>query len=109
MTENEKEGAGHCTVSSEMQEILARVRQNFGKINVVPQFSGDDLVPVEMSELDEELESLSAGEEEEEEELEQPGVDEEEPCQEPQESLSEATPKQFLKPWMKRSPSIRSF
>lgn len=100
VTENEKEGNGHCTVSSEMQEILARVRQNFGKINVVPQFSGDDLVPVEMSELDEELESLSAGEEgeeEEEEELEQPGVDEEESCQEPQEEPVGSNTKAVLK------------
>ncbi|XP_062046976.1 nucleolar GTP-binding protein 2 isoform X2 [Lepus europaeus] len=98
VTENEKEGDGHCTVSSEMQEILARVRQNFGKINVVPQFSGDDLVPVEMSDLDEELESLSAGEgEEEEEELEQPGVNEEESCQEPQEEPVGSNTKAVLK------------
>lgn len=65
-----------CDASSEMQQILARVRQNFGKINVVPEFSGDDLVPLEMSDMDEELES--SAEEEEEEEQEQQGGEEEE-------------------------------
>lgn len=68
-----------------MQEILARVRQNFGKINVVPQFSGDDLVPVELSDLDEEFESWSVEEEEDEEEQMQLGDEEEEAYQEPQE------------------------
>uniref|UniRef100_A0A8C9CNI5 Nucleolar GTP-binding protein 2 n=1 Tax=Phocoena sinus TaxID=42100 RepID=A0A8C9CNI5_PHOSS len=71
ITEKEKEEPGHSGADSEMQLIVARVRQNFGKINVVPQFSGDDLVPLEMSDIDEELESLSAEREEEEEEEEQ--------------------------------------
>lgn len=62
-----------------MQQILARVRQNFGKINVVPQFSGDDLVPLEMSDIDDELESFS-DEEQEEEGQEQPGEEDEESC-----------------------------
>lgn len=62
--EKEKGVNSPCDASSEMQQILARVRQNFGKINVVPEFSGDDLVPLEMSDIDEELES-SAEEEEE--------------------------------------------
>jgi nuclear GTP-binding protein len=70
--EKEKEDSP-CDANSEMQQILARVRQNFGKINVVPQFSGDDLVPVEMSDMEEELESFSADEEEQE-----PPEDEEE-------------------------------
>ncbi|XP_020034265.2 nucleolar GTP-binding protein 2 isoform X2 [Castor canadensis] len=70
--EQEKEDSP-CDANSEMQQILARVRQNFGKINVVPQFSGDDLVPVEMSDMEEELESFSADEEEQE-----PPEDEEE-------------------------------
>lgn len=68
ITEKEKEEPGHGGADSEMQLIVARVRQNFGKINVVPQFSGDDLVPLEMSDIDEEPESLSAEREEEEEE-----------------------------------------
>ncbi|XP_044801174.2 nucleolar GTP-binding protein 2 isoform X2 [Bubalus bubalis] len=74
----EKEEPRHCGIDSEMQQILARVRQNFGKINVAPQFSGDDLVPLEMSDIDDELESLSAEREEEEEEQEYPGDDEDE-------------------------------
>ncbi|XP_061040460.1 nucleolar GTP-binding protein 2 isoform X2 [Eubalaena glacialis] len=76
--EKEKEEPGHGGADSEMQQILARVRQNFGKINVVPQFSGDDLVPLEMSDIDEELEGLSAEREEEEEEEEHQGDEEEE-------------------------------
>ncbi|KAM4872538.1 nucleolar GTP-binding protein 2 isoform 1-T1 [Thomomys bottae] len=71
----EKEENNPCDASSEMQQILARVRQNFGKINVVPQFSGDDLAPVEMSDMEEELESFSSDEEEPEPE---PTVDKEE-------------------------------
>ncbi|KAJ8779868.1 hypothetical protein J1605_012158 [Eschrichtius robustus] len=83
--EKEKEEPGHGGADSEMQQILARVRQNFGKINVMPQFSGDDLVPLEMSDIDEELESLSAEREEEEEEEEHQGDEEEESYAESQE------------------------
>lgn len=82
--EKQKEEDNPCNASSEMQQILTRVRQNFGKINVVPQFSGDDLVPVEVSDNEEELEGLSALEEEEEE---QPG--EEDEAESYQESLEE--------------------
>ncbi|XP_007535371.1 nucleolar GTP-binding protein 2 [Erinaceus europaeus] len=81
--EKKEENSSSDTIS-EMQQIIARVRQNFGKINVVPQFSGDDLVPVEMSDIDEELESLSA-----EEELEEfPHDDEEESFPESQEETT---------------------
>ncbi|XP_051027307.1 nucleolar GTP-binding protein 2 [Acomys russatus] len=66
--------------NSEMQQIIARVRQNFGKINVGPQFSEDDLVPVEMSDIEEDLESLAA-EEEEQEQVEAGENAEEEPSQ----------------------------
>ncbi|MBZ3870399.1 Nucleolar GTP-binding protein 2, partial [Sciurus carolinensis] len=82
--EKKNEEDSPCNASSEMQQILTRVRQNFGKINVVPQFSGDDLVPVEVSDIEEELESLSAEEEQEEE---QPG--EEDEAESYQESLEE--------------------
>uniref|UniRef100_A0A8D2I2W3 Nucleolar GTP-binding protein 2 n=1 Tax=Urocitellus parryii TaxID=9999 RepID=A0A8D2I2W3_UROPR len=82
--EGKKEEDSSCNASSEMQQILTRVRQNFGKINVVPQFSGDDLVPVEVSDIEEDLESLSAEEVEEEE---QPG--EEDEAESYQESLEE--------------------
>ncbi|XP_045714939.1 nucleolar GTP-binding protein 2 [Phyllostomus hastatus] len=85
VTEKKEGGeSSHCDTSSEMQQILARVRQNFGKINVVPEFSGDDLVPLEMSDVDDELESSSA---EEEEEQGQRGNSEEEPS--PEESQEE--------------------
>lgn len=36
----------------QVQKILSNVRQNFGKINVAPEFSEEDLVPVEMPDLD---------------------------------------------------------
>ncbi|XP_040900968.1 nucleolar GTP-binding protein 2 [Toxotes jaculatrix] len=56
----------------QVQQIVANVRQNFGKINVAPEFSEEDLVPVEMPDLD--MSEFSGsddeedGEEEEEEE-----------------------------------------
>ncbi|EHB16512.1 Nucleolar GTP-binding protein 2 [Heterocephalus glaber] len=76
VTEKEKEDHP-CDANSEMQQILAWVQQNFGKINVVPQFSGDDLDPVEVSDNEEELESFSAAEKEEEQKQEQPDAKEE--------------------------------
>ncbi|XP_073758991.1 nucleolar GTP-binding protein 2 isoform X2 [Callorhinus ursinus] len=93
--EKEKENS-HCDTDSEMQQILARVRQNFGKINVVPQFSGDDLVPLEMSDIDEALESFSE-EEEGEEDQKQPGGEEEGSCPEPQEEHAADDTKAVIK------------
>ncbi|EHB03013.1 Nucleolar GTP-binding protein 2 [Heterocephalus glaber] len=75
--EKEKEEDRPCDANSEMQQILAWVRQNFGKINIMPQFSGDDLVPVAVSDSEEELESFSASEEEEEQKQDQTDVKEE--------------------------------
>nr|XP_019582112.1 PREDICTED: nucleolar GTP-binding protein 2 [Rhinolophus sinicus] len=96
--EEEKRENSHCDANSEMQQILARVRQNFGKINVVPQFSGDDLVPLEMSDIDEELENSCAEEEEEEEEGQQrQGDDEEESYPESQEEHVENDTKAVIK------------
>lgn len=57
----------------QVQKILANVRQNFGKINVAPEFSEEDLVPVEMPDLD--LSDLTGsddeGDSEEEEDAEE--------------------------------------
>lgn len=94
--EEEKGENSHCDANSEMQQILARVRQNFGKINVVPQFSGDDLVPLEMSDIDEELEN-SCAEEEEEEGQQRQGDDEEESYPESQEEHEENDTKAVIK------------
>uniref|UniRef100_A0AAY4E7N5 Nucleolar GTP-binding protein 2 n=1 Tax=Denticeps clupeoides TaxID=299321 RepID=A0AAY4E7N5_9TELE len=57
---------GHifCDGCSQVKRILSNVRQNFGKINVAPEFSEEDLVPVEMPDLPD----LSDGEDEEENE-----------------------------------------
>ncbi|KAL1259739.1 hypothetical protein QQF64_010316 [Cirrhinus molitorella] len=35
----------------EMQKIFSNLKQNFGKINVAPEFSEEDLVPVEISDI----------------------------------------------------------
>lgn len=93
--EKEKGVNSPCDASSEMQQILARVRQNFGKINVVPEFSGDDLVPLEMSDMEEELES--SAEEEEEEEQAQQGDEEEEYSPESREEHQENDTKAVIK------------
>ncbi|XP_034468083.1 nucleolar GTP-binding protein 2 isoform X2 [Hippoglossus hippoglossus] len=60
----------------QVQKILSNVRQNFGKINVAPEFTEEDLVPVEIPEL--EMPDFSGSEdeencEEEEEEEEEKG------------------------------------
>ncbi|ELW48204.1 nucleolar GTP-binding protein 2 [Tupaia chinensis] len=94
VAEKGQEEPSHCSADSEMQQILARVRQNFGKINVVPQFSGDDLVPVEVSDSEEELEGFSA---EEEEEQELPEEIEEESDQEFQEEHVQNDTKAVIK------------
>ncbi|KAK0131490.1 Nucleolar GTP-binding protein 2 [Merluccius polli] len=62
----------------QVQKILAGVRQNFGKITVAPEFSEEDLVPVEIPDLDptEFSGSEGEGEEEEEEEEEEEGGEE---------------------------------
>uniref|UniRef100_G3PKI1 Nucleolar GTP-binding protein 2 n=1 Tax=Gasterosteus aculeatus aculeatus TaxID=481459 RepID=G3PKI1_GASAC len=85
----QEEQPDHLEASSEEQEkerqlqrqkeqvtkILSNVKQNFGKINVAPEFNEEDLVPVEMPDLD--LDSGSDGEEDCEEE-EPVGEEEEE-------------------------------
>ncbi|KAM3850390.1 nucleolar GTP-binding protein 2-like [Diretmus argenteus] len=61
----------------QVQRILTTVRQNFGKINVAPEFSEEDLVPVEMPDVDLSDFSGSDGEEgpEGEEKVEEGGTD----------------------------------
>ncbi|NWU07616.1 NOG2 protein, partial [Cephalopterus ornatus] len=55
---------------TEIRQLMAHVRQNFGRINVAPQFSEEDLVPVDVPGFDE-TDSDSCGEEEQEEEKEE--------------------------------------
>ncbi|KAF5905815.1 nucleolar GTP-binding protein 2 [Clarias magur] len=57
-----------------VQRIVAGVKQNFGKINVAPEFSEEDLVPVEMPDL---TESFGSDDEEEEASEEVEGEEEE--------------------------------
>ncbi|XP_069613011.1 nucleolar GTP-binding protein 2 [Ranitomeya imitator] len=53
----------------EIKEILSNVRQNYGKLNVAPEFSQEDLVPIEMdgmsdlSELDSQDDDILSEEE----------------------------------------------
>nr|XP_055066511.1 nucleolar GTP-binding protein 2 [Misgurnus anguillicaudatus] len=54
----------------EMQKIFVSVKQNFGKINVAPEFSEEDLVPVEMPDIFDPSGSEDEEEEEEEEHVE---------------------------------------
>uniref|UniRef100_A0A8D0EUN7 Nucleolar GTP-binding protein 2 n=1 Tax=Strix occidentalis caurina TaxID=311401 RepID=A0A8D0EUN7_STROC len=54
---------------TEIKQLMSHVRQNFGRINVAPQFSEEDLVPVDVPGF-EETDSDASGEEEEEEEKE---------------------------------------
>ncbi|KAF7651383.1 hypothetical protein LDENG_00111610 [Lucifuga dentata] len=56
----------------EVNKILANVRQNFGKINVAPEFSEEDLVPVEMPDLD--FSNISGSDGEGEEDGEEDGT-----------------------------------
>ncbi|KAM6335156.1 nucleolar GTP-binding protein 2 isoform 2-T2 [Alca torda] len=55
---------------TEIKQLMSHVRQNFGRINVAPQFSEEDLVPVDVPGFDE-TDSESSGEEEQEEEKEE--------------------------------------
>ncbi|NP_998389.1 nucleolar GTP-binding protein 2 [Danio rerio] len=79
----------------EVQKLFNDVKQNFGKINVAPEFSEEDLVPVEMPDMmdasgseDEENE-----EEEEEEDDEEKAEEETGEQQEEESSVSDSTPK----------------
>ncbi|XP_063033769.1 nucleolar GTP-binding protein 2 [Melospiza melodia melodia] len=57
------------STNNEIRQLMSHVRQNFGRINVAPQFSEEDLVPVDVPGFDD-TDHESTGEEEEEEEEE---------------------------------------
>ncbi|XP_057690909.1 nucleolar GTP-binding protein 2 [Corythoichthys intestinalis] len=59
---NEDEEQQKQQQKEQLNKILSNVRQNFGKINVAPEFNEEDLVPVEMPDLD-----ISGSEDEDEE------------------------------------------
>nr|XP_009929184.1 PREDICTED: nucleolar GTP-binding protein 2 isoform X1 [Haliaeetus albicilla] len=54
---------------TEIKQLMSHVRQNFGRINVAPQFSEEDLVPVDVPGF--ETDNDSSEEEEQEEEKEE--------------------------------------
>ncbi|XP_013874055.1 nucleolar GTP-binding protein 2 [Austrofundulus limnaeus] len=80
----------------QVQKILSNVRQNFGKINVAPEFSEEDLVPVELPDLDMSDDSGSEADEDE-------GAEEDEANVEPGEEEAEATAPQTEKANSKKS------
>ncbi|XP_010168315.1 nucleolar GTP-binding protein 2, partial [Antrostomus carolinensis] len=64
------EPAEENNTDTEIKQLMSHVRQNFGRINVAPQFSEEDLVPVDVPGFDE-TDNDSSGEEEQEEEKEE--------------------------------------
>lgn len=78
----------------EVQKLFNDVKQNFGKINVAPEFSEEDLVPVEMPDMmDASGSEDEENEEEEEEEDEEKAEEETGEQQEEESSVSDSTPK----------------
>ncbi|NXX71151.1 NOG2 protein, partial [Spizella passerina] len=67
--------------NNEIRQLMSHVRQNFGRINVAPEFSEEDLVPVDVPGFDD-TDHESAGEEEEEEEEKEEEENEEHPGEE---------------------------
>uniref|UniRef100_A0A671RUW1 Nucleolar GTP-binding protein 2 n=1 Tax=Sinocyclocheilus anshuiensis TaxID=1608454 RepID=A0A671RUW1_9TELE len=81
---NQQEDQTLLRQNEEMQKIFSNVKQNFGKINVAPEFSEEDLVPVEIPDIldpswsEDEDEQDEENEEDEEKVEEQIGEQQEE-------------------------------
>ncbi|RVE62920.1 hypothetical protein OJAV_G00162550 [Oryzias javanicus] len=97
MQEEQTDGLASASVEQEeqqqrkkeqVQKILSNVRQNFGKINVVPEFSEEDLVPVEMPDLDM---SDFSGSEAEEDEAEDEKLEEDDGDNDAEKSMAETS------------------
>ncbi|XP_059724587.1 nucleolar GTP-binding protein 2 [Haemorhous mexicanus] len=67
--------------NNEIRQLMSHVRQNFGRINVAPQFSEEDLVPVHVPGFDD-TDNDSCGEEEQEEEEEEENEEHQDPGEE---------------------------
>ncbi|NXF27119.1 NOG2 protein, partial [Rhodinocichla rosea] len=67
--------------NNEIRQLMSHVRQNFGRINVAPQFSEEDLVPVDVPGFDD-TDHDSSGEEEQEEEEEEESEEHQDPGEE---------------------------
>ncbi|XP_016334325.1 nucleolar GTP-binding protein 2-like [Sinocyclocheilus anshuiensis] len=74
----------------EMQNIFSNVKQNFGKINVAPEFSEEDLVPVEIPDILDP--SWSEDEQDEENEEDEEKVEEQIGEQQEEESTVSSSP-----------------
>uniref|UniRef100_A0A8C3H1M1 Nucleolar GTP-binding protein 2 n=1 Tax=Corvus moneduloides TaxID=1196302 RepID=A0A8C3H1M1_CORMO len=67
--------------NTEIRQLMSHVRQNFGRINVAPQFSEEDLVPVDVPGFDD-TDNDSSGEEKQEEEEEEENEQHQDPGEE---------------------------
>ncbi|XP_051892087.1 nucleolar GTP-binding protein 2 [Pristis pectinata] len=88
--------------NSAVPQIVAQVRQNFGKINVVPEFSEADLLPVNISDAEEDISEEEGEEEEDEEQQRKEDSDGKEPTgaglnELQEENLQREKPKQVLR------------
>ncbi|NXV65426.1 NOG2 protein, partial [Molothrus ater] len=77
----EAAGEGNST-NNEIRQLMSHVRQNFGRINVAPQFSEEDLVPVDVPGFDDTDHDSSGEEEQEEEEEEEENEEHQDPGEE---------------------------
>uniref|UniRef100_A0A4W3IYE5 Nucleolar GTP-binding protein 2 n=1 Tax=Callorhinchus milii TaxID=7868 RepID=A0A4W3IYE5_CALMI len=64
--QTEPEETKEPNTDTQTQQLVSQVRQNFGKINVAPEYFAADLQPVDNSDNEEAEESCSEGEEEKE-------------------------------------------
>uniref|UniRef100_A0A8C2HCN9 Nucleolar GTP-binding protein 2 n=1 Tax=Cyprinus carpio TaxID=7962 RepID=A0A8C2HCN9_CYPCA len=76
----------------EMQKIFSNVKQNFGKINVAPEFSEEDLVPVEIPDILDPSWSEDEDEQDEENEEDEEKVEEQIGGQQKEESSVSESP-----------------
>ncbi|XP_039942331.1 nucleolar GTP-binding protein 2 [Hirundo rustica] len=79
------------STNTEIRQLMSHVRQNFGRINVAPQFSEEDLVPVDAPGFDD-TDNDSSGEQEEEEEEEEEKEENEQHQDPGEEELQVAAP-----------------
>uniref|UniRef100_A0A8C1K370 Nucleolar GTP-binding protein 2 n=1 Tax=Cyprinus carpio TaxID=7962 RepID=A0A8C1K370_CYPCA len=78
--------------NEEMQKIFSNVKQNFGKINVAPEFSEEDLVPVEIPDILDPSWSEDEDEQDEENEEDEEKVEEQIGGQQKEESSVSESP-----------------
>ncbi|KAM4701679.1 nucleolar GTP-binding protein 2 [Discoglossus pictus] len=113
VSDNEEE----TPATSEMKQLMSQVKQNFGKISVAPEFTHEDLVPVEIDGISD-LSELESGDEEgedseaedaEEEHNEEKTSDSAEKPKEDLTNVKSQTPKTLLKDLDSRIAKYKKF